>query len=416
MRGSRIALLSGLVVASCLVKGMDVDSSLDDGSGGSGASNPQAGSTTSGSPGSSASSAGGASSGTTEAGAGNESSGDSGSAGNGGAMSSSGSGGSAMAGNGGSQVGGGGSGGSGGSSTAEPSEGCDKSSQVTFESIPGEPPNGFGEGGYVTIMSGGVDRSFALRLPDDYDPSHPYPLIFGFHWRGGTSANVDSGGSTGYEGAHFGLQKLSNNGAIFVAPTALGLGWDNTDGQDLQFVDDMVALIEENYCVDKKRLFANGFSWGGGMSHAIACDRANVFRGVAIYNGAELSGCEDGTDPIPYWIMAGLEDTTTGLNMAVPMRDRFVASNGCTVPAEEPERPPPPQPYLNPGGHVCTDYSGCSSGFPVRWCVHQSGHTSTPVDGTNDGFNSCAIEPSTCSALCPCSWVPQDVWEFFSSL
>jgi poly(3-hydroxybutyrate) depolymerase len=258
------------------------------------------------------------------------------------------------------------------------------------------------------------NRGFAMRLPDNYDKNKPYWLIFGFHWNGGNSKEVDSGGSNGYTMAHFGLQKLSKNGAIFVAPDGLNAGWANSGGQDLKFVDDMVKLIEENYCVDTSRLYANGFSYGGGMTYAIACARAKVFRGVAIYDGAVLSGCEGGNDPVAYWQMAGLEDYTCTIGMATPMRDRFVKNNGCTV--QNPPQPPKAPPYLNPGGHVCTTYSGCSSGHPVRWCVHQSGHGYAVVDGTGDLYNSCATPPRSCSSTCPCSWTPDDVWSFFTSL
>jgi poly(3-hydroxybutyrate) depolymerase len=38
----------------------------------------------------------------------------------------------------------------------------------------------------------------------------------------------------------------------------------------------MVKLIEEDLGVDTTRLFALGFSYGGGMSYAIACARATV--------------------------------------------------------------------------------------------------------------------------------------------
>jgi dipeptidyl aminopeptidase/acylaminoacyl peptidase len=93
-----------------------------------------------------------------------------------------------------------------------------------FGSVPSESPNGFGTGGYVTIQSSGQTRGFAMRLPDNYDKNHPYPLIFGFHWNGGMSKDVDNGGSNGYVMAHFGLQALSKNGAIFVAPQGLGNG------------------------------------------------------------------------------------------------------------------------------------------------------------------------------------------------
>ena len=307
-------------------------------------------------------------------------------------------------------------GGTAGSSGSVGSTGCGKTSTLTFTTVPGESGQnvGTGEGGYVTIQSGGGTRGFALRLPANYDRNKPYPLIFGFHWNGGTSKDVDTGGSNGYVMAHFGLQKLSKNGAIFVAPQGLGNGWANSGGQDLKFVDDMVKLLEDNYCVDTTRVLTNGFSYGGGMSYEIACARAKVFRAAAIYEGAQLSGCEGGNDPIALWQMVGLEDTVCPVSLATPIRDRFVRNNGCT--AQNPPQPPRAPPYLSPGGHVCTDYAGCSSGHPLRWCVHQSGHGNAIVDGTGDLYNSCATPPKTCSATCPCSWVPADVWSFFTSL
>ena len=294
---------------------------------------------------------------------------------------------------------------------------------MTFKPVPNEDPNaapgsgrtvGHGDGGYVTIQSGGGNREFAMRLPDNYDKNKPYWLSFTFHPNGGNAYGIDNGGGNGYEMAYYGLQKLSNNGAIFVAPLGLGGGWANSGGQDLKFVDDMVKLIEDNYCVDTTHIFAQGFSYGGGMSYAIACARAKVFRGVAIYEGAQLSGCEGGNDPIAVWQMVGLEDNVCSMGMATPIRDRFVKNNGCTP--QNPPQPPKGPPYLNPGGHVCTDYAGCTAGYPVRWCVHQSGHGNAIVDGTNDLYNACATAPKTCSNSCPCSWVPADVWKWMTSL
>jgi hypothetical protein len=307
-------------------------------------------------------------------------------------------------------------GGGGVSGGALPSAGCGKTSTLTFEAVPGESGQavGVGDGGYVTIQSGGGSRGFALRLPDNYDKNHPYWLIFGFHWNGGNSKEVDTGGSNGYVSAHFGLQKLSNNGAIFVAPQGLNNGWANSGGQDLQFVDDMLELLENNYCVDTTHVITNGFSYGGGMSYAIACARANVFRAAAIYEGAQISGCDGGNDPIALWQMVGLEDTICSLDLAKPIRDRFVKNNECTE--QDPPQPPMAPPYLNPGGHICSDYDGCSSGHPIRWCVHQSGHGNAIVDGTGDLYNSCATPPKTCSSTCPCNWVAEDVWKWMTAL
>lgn len=313
-------------------------------------------------------------------------------------------------------AGGGTAGAGGGTTTPGRSAGCGKTSTITFEPVPGESGSnvGTGEGGYVRIQSSGQERGFAMRLPDNYDNNQPYWLIFGFHWNGGNSMEVDTGGTNGYISAHFGLQKMSNNGAIFVAADGLGGGWANTGGRDLVFVDDMLKLIEDNYCVDTTHIFSNGFSYGGMMSYAIACARAKVFRGVAIYEGAALSGCVGGTDPIAYWQMAGLTDNTCTLAMALPMRDAFVANNQCNP--QNPPQPPQPPPFLSSGGHICTDYEGCTSGYPVRWCVHQSGHGWAVVDGTDDVYNSCATPPNSCSTSCPCSWVPEDVWTWMTSL
>jgi hypothetical protein len=308
-----------------------------------------------------------------------------------------------------------------GNSGAVPSAGCGKTSTITFGPIPNQDPNaaegsghtmGHGDGGYVTIQSSGKARTFTMRLPDNYDPTHPYWLSFTFHTGGGNTYGIDNGGNNGYVMAYYGLQKLSNNGAIFVAPDGLGGGWGNSNGEDLKLVDDMVKLIEDNYCVDTTRIFAQGVALGGGMTYEIACARANVFRGAAIYEGGTFSGCDNGNDPIAYWQMVGLTDGTFTLDMASPMRDRFVKNNGCT--AQNPPQPPQPPPYLNPGGHVCTDYAGCSSGHPLRWCVHQSGLGNAIVDGTADLYNSCATAPQTCSTTCPCSWVPDDVWSWMT--
>jgi len=319
-------------------------------------------------------------------------------------------------GRGGSTSGGAGSGGAtgaGGTSGTTPaggavgSTGCGKASTLKFGSVPNESASaaagsgngvGFGTGGYLTIQSGGQSRGFAVRLPDNYDVNKPYWLIFGFHWNGGNSSQVDNGGTSGYDWSYYGLQKASKNGAIFVAPDGLGAGWANSGGRDLTFTDDMVKLIEDNYCVDTTHIISTGFSYGGGMSYEIACARAKVFRAVAIFEGAQLSGCDGGNDPIALWQMVGTADTTCTEAMATPLRDRFVKNNACTVQN-------PPQPANGSLTHTCTSYAGCSAGHPLRWCVHGAGHTPAPVDGSSSLYGPGGS-----------SWVPGDLWPWLTSL
>ena len=89
--------------------------------------------------------------------------------------------------------------------------------------------------------------------------------------------------------------------------------------------------IQNDLCIDTTRIFATGFSYGAGMSYAIACARANVFRGVALYAGAQLSGCSGGNTPIAYFHAHGVNDSVLSISRGRQLRDHYVMVNGCTA-------------------------------------------------------------------------------------
>jgi poly(3-hydroxybutyrate) depolymerase len=246
--------------------------------------------------------------------------------------------------------------------------------------------------GRRTIQSGGMNREYILRVPDDYDNGRPYRLILAYHWLNGNANQVANGGMGGStEDPYYGLWDLAENSTIFVAPEGLDAGWANTGGRDLILTDAIVEEVLGDLCIDSTRIFATGFSYGAGMSHALACARADVFRGVALYAGAQLSGCDGGTTPIAYFHAHGVRDSVLSFeNSGVPLRDRYVALNGCT-----PQNPPAPAALS--GTHICTSYEGCSEGHPVRWCAHGGDHNPTEYDqGQSE------------------SWVPGEAWAFIS--
>jgi poly(3-hydroxybutyrate) depolymerase len=275
-------------------------------------------------------------------------------------------------------TGAGGAAGSAGSASTLQSPGCGKAPTLTS--------------GTRTIQSGGDSRSYILRIPDNYDNSRPYRLIFGYHWNGGTMQDVDGGGTSGATWSYYGLRAQADDSAIFVAPQGIGNGWSNSGGRDLAFTDGMLELITGDLCVDTKQIFALGFSYGGGMSYALACARPTIFRAVAIYSGGVLSGCEGGTQPVAYIGIHGISDGTLNISGGRSMRDRFVMNNGCTA-----QNPPEPS-----GGsltHTCTTYAGCTAGYPVEWCAFDGGHTPGMVDGGGDDGAK--------------TWTKTEVWKFF---
>jgi poly(3-hydroxybutyrate) depolymerase len=250
--------------------------------------------------------------------------------------------------------------------------------------------------GTHTISSSGQNRTYILHLPDNYDRTRPYKLIFAFHWLNGTANDVATGGSDGATWAYYGQQKLSNNSAILVAPQGIDNGWANTGGRDLTLVDDLTALIENNLCVDTSQLFALGWSYGGSMSYAVACARPTVFRAVAVLSGANLSGCNGGTQPVAYLGIHGIHDSVLNISLGRSLRDTFVRNNGCTAQS-------PREPTQGSLTHIATTYSGCRAGYPVEWVAFDGDHTPDPVDGST----------ATSGTR---TWTAGEIWKFFSQL
>ncbi len=251
--------------------------------------------------------------------------------------------------------------------------------------------------GTHTIQSSGQNRSYILRVPAGYDDNHPYRLVFGFHWVGGTANDVDSGGTDGYNWSYYGLRRLADsdgNTTIFVAPQGINNGWANSGGQDVTFVDDMLRQLEAGLCVDTTQIFSSGFSYGGAMTYALACARPAVLRAVAVYSGANLSGCSGGTQPVAYIGLHGIRDNVLPIASGRGLRDTFVRNNGCT-----PQNPP--EPAYGSLTHIVTAYSGCRTGYPVVWAAFDgAGHDPGPIDGcTCDGWHT---------------WTSGVVWSFFT--
>jgi len=193
--------------------------------------------------------------------------------------------------------------------------------------------------------------------------------VFTWHWLGGNATDVVSQG-------YYGLKALADETAIFVSPDGLlgsaagvdGKGWYNTGGGDMKFLEAMLDHFNQNACIDQGRIFSTGFSFGGMMSNAIGCEKADVFRAIAPMSGnLQGSGCNQTSDhPIAYLGIHGDDDTFVTTDTGRAARDVFVARNHCQT-ETEPSTPA-----------VCVSYTGCDEGYPVSWCEWAGGHTPWP--------------------------------------
>lgn len=229
---------------------------------------------------------------------------------------------------------------------AQSSSGCGKSNYPAACSTKGTP---------CSIDVGGSARTYYVYLPDKYDASQPYPLVFQFHPMGGTAEQAISIPSI-----------RSKFTAIYVTPQGLtsggNTGWPNTNGQDMDFTKAMLGVVQESYCVDKSRIFSTGFSYGGMMSYAIGCEMGDVFRAVAPMSGALYSGCKNGTHAVAMWGSHGLSDNVVPIADGRAGRDAILKRNHCGT--ETVATTPSP----------CVSYQGCDSGYPTTWCEFEGSH------------------------------------------
>lgn len=226
------------------------------------------------------------------------------------------------------------------------------------------------QNGTITLMVDNAARKYILRVPDGYDNKHAYRLVFAYAWSGASASQVVSSN-------YFTFATLDSKNTIFVAPEAAN-GAGSWSKGDVAFTDAILKQLQDGLCIDKSRIFASGFSFGGAMSLAIACTRADVFRGVAFFSGADLTGSCTGTltKPIAYYASQASQDST-GAPMPSSGRIKqaeFAAVNGCTAEPSSTTFPASGQ------AHTCTDYKGCSAGHPTKYCVFDGPHGWEPKD------------------------------------
>jgi poly(3-hydroxybutyrate) depolymerase len=169
---------------------------------------------------------------------------------------------------------------------------------------------------YRGIKSGGIDRSYSFHLPSDYDANKPYPLVIGFH--GSSSIGLFLELDTKLSNSKYSGEK------IMVYPNGINGSWagpsyhDGPVEEDLQFVSDLLVALRSNFCVDETRIYATGFSNGGGFIGTLACSPVGEnFAAFASGSGAFYTdvngpgnGCSPARSPLPILEIHGGNDKT----------------------------------------------------------------------------------------------------------
>jgi len=254
-------------------------------------------------------------------------------------------------------------------STPRPSSGCTKET--------------FAKGRHLerTITVGGVERHYVLDVPDELAPGSPVPLLFDFHGIGHSGAGV-------WQVSEF-RALAPRERFVTVYPDGLpisfsrgdrtfaGPGWEirtASPNRDLDFTLALLDALESEFCIDRARVYATGFSNGGYFSHVLGCTHADRFAAVAPVGGGWLTWRCEPKRPVPVMIHHGREDRVIDVSEARRAADAWRAIDSCA--------PAAPSPATSPGaGAACTTADACAAGVSVVYCEGDFAHR-WPPDAT----------------------------------
>jgi polyhydroxybutyrate depolymerase len=167
------------------------------------------------------------------------------------------------------------------------------------------------------ITSGGVVRPYLLHIPTGYDGSSALPLVFVLHGAGGNAASMVK--ATGMNGK----ADQQNFFVAYLNGTGDRPGWNTgitpnlgITVDDVAFIRELLADLEQQVYVDSSRVYVAGFSNGAFMGNRLAAELSDLLAAVAVVEGTIGIKQDDGTwntipephGPMPIIIINGEKD------------------------------------------------------------------------------------------------------------
>jgi polyhydroxybutyrate depolymerase len=240
-----------------------------------------------------------------------------------------------------------------------------------------------GQSTTVELEHGGVKRSYVAYVGKDVDASARVPLLVNIHGLNNSPALQAAFSQMNPQADKRNLIVVYPQGiqASFNAGTCCGPA-QQQGVDDLGFMRAVVDDAKSKACVDRKRVYAAGFSNGGFMVNTLACAASDVFAAVAAVGGANGAlSCEPGR-AVPFFGLNAPPDTIVDFNGGHENTLDWVTRNGCNETPERTEYSP----------SYCELYSGCTDDVQVEFCTWVN------------GFHYWPSSPLAASDL---------IWEFF---
>ena len=221
----------------------------------------------------------------------------------------------------------------------------------------------------ITYNVDGVERQAMVFVPESAPPSGKVPVVFGFHWHGGTMAE---------DAQVFAFQKYWPEAVVVYMqglPTQADkpgdYGWQHELGvagdRDLKFFDTVLASLRKQMPIDNQRIYAAGFSDGSQFTYFLWSQRPKVFAAFAITAGRIMNNTVKLTEPHPAYLVVGTKDPGYS-NMRMVMDTVRELDGANDSPGESCGT------LAGVKGMGCTSYASTKN-TPVTEYIHDNGHT-----------------------------------------
>ena len=186
-----------------------------------------------------------------------------------------------------------------------------------------------------------IIRQFYIYLGSSYVSNSP--VLFSLH--GYTSRGLWNMNYTGFQSI------ADQNGFLVIYPQGTLLpstgqthwnvgGWTTgSTTDDVGFINEVIEFLDDEYSIDKSRIYSTGMSNGGYMSYKLACDLSSKIAAVASVTGSmtfeTFSSCYP-SNPTSVAQIHGMEDSVVsyyGNAWSKPIEevmDYWVNHNNCS--------------------------------------------------------------------------------------
>jgi polyhydroxybutyrate depolymerase len=210
------------------------------------------------------------------------------------------------------------------------------------------PTAGCGHAATAGRVREAAGRPYVIAPPAGYDERRPYPLVLVIHgWHTTAAAFAE----------WFAMERFVDDGALVVYPdTPEGANgvWDVGGTRDLDALDAVIDDVSAAYCVDRGRVLAFGFSYGGKLAHHLGCTRPDRVKAVSVGDGS-MGSREVGCGKVPLLVTHRTEDGDELFAWGWWAAERWLEGAGCSRDAEVVDAP-----------HGCRTFRGCR--VPQTFC------------------------------------------------